>query len=70
MSASMRESLATRSEPTDLFGRERSDQLIGIIGAIEQTFAANRCILFSICPNTIEASLQTNELQNDAGSWA
>jgi prophage maintenance system killer protein len=34
----LRESLATRNESTDLFGRERSDQLEGILGAIEQTF--------------------------------
>ena len=34
----MRESLAERSEATALFGAERSDQLHGILGAIEQTF--------------------------------
>jgi prophage maintenance system killer protein len=32
------ESLAARGEASDLFGRERSDQLHGILGAIEQTF--------------------------------
>lgn len=34
----LRRALATRNESTDLFGRERSDQLEGILGAIEQTF--------------------------------
>jgi prophage maintenance system killer protein len=34
----LRESLAARGEATDLFGAERSDQLHGILGAIEQTF--------------------------------
>lgn len=34
----LRTSLASRNESTDLFGRERSDQLEGILGAIEQTF--------------------------------
>jgi prophage maintenance system killer protein len=36
--ARLRESLAERGEATDLFGAERSDQLHGILGAIEQTF--------------------------------
>lgn len=36
--ASLRGSLAGRDEATDLFGAERSDQLHGILGAIEQTF--------------------------------
>jgi prophage maintenance system killer protein len=36
---SLRKSLAERDEATDLFGAERSDQLHGILGAIEQTFA-------------------------------
>ncbi len=36
--ARLRESLAGRGEATDLFGAERSDQLHGILGAIEQTF--------------------------------
>lgn len=36
--ARLRESLAARGEATDLFGQERSDQLHGILGAIEQTF--------------------------------
>ena len=36
--ARLRESLATRGEAGDLFGQERSDQLHGILGAIEQTF--------------------------------
>ena len=36
--AGLRESLAERSEATALFGAERSDQLHGILGAIEQTF--------------------------------
>jgi prophage maintenance system killer protein len=35
---SLRESLAARGEATALFGQERSDQLHGILGAIEQTF--------------------------------
>jgi hypothetical protein len=35
---SLRESLALRNESTELFGRERSDQLHGILGAIERTF--------------------------------
>jgi prophage maintenance system killer protein len=34
----LRESLAARGEASDLFGQERSDQLHGILGAIEQTF--------------------------------
>ncbi len=34
----LRGSLAERGEATDLFGAERSDQLHGILGAIEQTF--------------------------------
>jgi prophage maintenance system killer protein len=34
----LRESIAARNESTNLFGRERSDQLEGILGAIEQTF--------------------------------
>lgn len=34
----LRTSLASRNESSDLFGRERSDQLHGILGAIEQTF--------------------------------
>ena len=34
----LRESLAARGEATNLFGQERSDQLHGILGAIEQTF--------------------------------
>jgi prophage maintenance system killer protein len=36
--ARLRESLAARGEAGDLFGQERSDQLHGILGAIEQTF--------------------------------
>ncbi len=36
--ASLRESLAERGETTDLFGAERSDQLHGLLGAIDQTF--------------------------------
>jgi prophage maintenance system killer protein len=36
--ARFRESLAARGEASDLFGQERSDQLHGILGAIEQTF--------------------------------
>lgn len=36
--ARLRDSLAERGEATDLFGAERSDQLHGILGAIEQTF--------------------------------
>src|SRR3989338_1924028 len=36
--ARLRESLAARGEATNLFGQERSDQLHGILGAIEQTF--------------------------------
>ena len=36
--ARLRESLAGRDEATDLFGAERSDQLHGILGAIDQTF--------------------------------
>ncbi len=35
---SLRASLASRNEATGLFGRERSDQFAGILGAIEQTF--------------------------------
>lgn len=34
----LRVSLASRNESSDLFGRERSNQLHGILGAIEQTF--------------------------------
>lgn len=34
----LRTSLASRNELSDLFGRERGDQLHGILGAIEQTF--------------------------------
>jgi prophage maintenance system killer protein len=34
----LRTSLASRNESSDLFGRETSDQLHGILGAIEQTF--------------------------------
>ena len=34
----LRESLAVRGEAGDLFGQERSDQLHGILGAVEQTF--------------------------------
>jgi len=34
----LREELATRSEATDLFGRERGERLAGILGAIHQTF--------------------------------
>lgn len=34
----LRTSLANRNESSDLFGRERGDQLHGILGAIEQTF--------------------------------
>ena len=34
----LRESLAARGETTNLFGRERSDQLDAILGAIGQTF--------------------------------
>ena len=36
--ARLRESLAERGETTNLFGAERSDQLHGILGAIDQTF--------------------------------
>ena len=36
--ARLRESLAGRGEASALFGAERSDQLPGILGAIEQTF--------------------------------
>jgi prophage maintenance system killer protein len=36
--ARLRESLAARGEASDLFGQERSDQLHGILGAIDQTF--------------------------------
>jgi prophage maintenance system killer protein/predicted transcriptional regulator len=36
--ARLRASLAERGEASDLFGAERSDQLHGILGAIEQTF--------------------------------
>jgi len=36
--ARLRESLAARGEATNLFGQERSDQLHGILGAVEQTF--------------------------------
>ena len=34
----LRTSLASRNESSDLFGRERGEQLHGILGAIEQTF--------------------------------
>jgi len=34
----LRETLASRGEASDLFGVERSDQLAGILGAVEQTF--------------------------------
>jgi DNA ligase (NAD+) len=34
----LRQSLAARGEASGLFGQERSDQLHGILGAIEQTF--------------------------------
>jgi prophage maintenance system killer protein len=34
----LREAIAVRGEASDLFGAERSDQLSGILGAIEQTF--------------------------------
>lgn len=37
--ARLREALAGRGEASDLFGAERSDQLHGILGAIEQTFS-------------------------------
>lgn len=36
--ARLREMLAPRGEASDLFGAERSDQLDGILGAIDQTF--------------------------------
>jgi len=36
--ARLRDSLASRGEATALFGQERSDQLHGILGAVEQTF--------------------------------
>jgi prophage maintenance system killer protein len=36
--ARLRETLAARGEASDLFGAERSDQLAGILGAVEQTF--------------------------------
>jgi prophage maintenance system killer protein len=36
--ARLRETLAERGEASDLFGAERSDQLHGILGAIDQTF--------------------------------
>lgn len=36
--ARLRESLAARGEASDLFGQELSNQLDGILGAIEQTF--------------------------------
>ncbi len=36
--ARLRETLAQRGEATNLFGAERSDQLHGILGAIDQTF--------------------------------
>lgn len=36
--AELRTSLAARGESSDLFGQERSNQLGGILGAIEQTF--------------------------------
>jgi prophage maintenance system killer protein len=38
----LRVSLASRSESSDLFGLERSDQLHGILGAIEQTFGGEQ----------------------------
>lgn len=34
----LRESLAARGEASDLFGKERNNQLHGILGAVEQTF--------------------------------
>jgi virulence RhuM family protein/Fic/DOC family protein len=34
----LREDLASRGEATTLFGKERGDQLAGLLGAIEQTF--------------------------------
>jgi prophage maintenance system killer protein len=34
----LRETLAARGEASDLFGTQRSDQLHGILGAIDQTF--------------------------------
>lgn len=37
----LRASLAERNEATDLFGRERDEQLHGILGAIEQTFGGD-----------------------------
>jgi DNA ligase (NAD+) len=37
----LRESLAERGEASDLFGSERSDQLHGILGAVEQTFGVS-----------------------------
>jgi prophage maintenance system killer protein len=36
--ARLRETLAARGEASDLFGAQRSDQLSGILGAVEQTF--------------------------------
>jgi prophage maintenance system killer protein len=36
--AELRASLVARGESSDLFGLERGDQLVGILGAIEQTF--------------------------------
>jgi prophage maintenance system killer protein len=38
----LRVSLTSRSESSDLFGLERSDQLHGILGAIEQTFGGEQ----------------------------
>lgn len=35
---SLRRAIASRAEPTDLFGREHGQQLAGILGAVEQTF--------------------------------
>lgn len=39
--ARLREALAERNEATGLFGAERSEQLHGILGAIEQTFGGD-----------------------------
>jgi prophage maintenance system killer protein len=38
----LREALTERRETTNLFGAERSDQLHGVLGAIEQTFGGQR----------------------------
>ena len=43
--ARLHESLAERGETSDLFGQERSDQLHGIPGAVEQRSAASRFML-------------------------